>query len=266
MFRRYPLFIAGLALMACTPFFDTEVPDALGDGSVDAALDAALSDDAAQADGETGDAAVTANGACCIAGATCQDDRTAAQCDTAGGVFSEGLTCEQSGCLPTCREFCAEYVDVCAPFNAFLGRTEWCGEFCSTHAAWSAGTRDEESGNSIACRIYHTGAALEAPDEAGRAFHCGHAGETGGNICGTWCANYCGLAMSICSGEFALFADFEECVTECQTLPDDGTIGDTTGNSVQCRMYHLGAAAESGNRATHCPHASIPSADATCVD
>ena len=71
--------------------------------------------------------------------------------------------------------------------------------------------------------------------------------------------------MSICTGEFALLDDFEQCVTECQPLPDDGAIGDTTGNSVQCRMYHLGAAAESGNRATHCPHASIPSADATCV-
>ncbi len=96
--------------------------------------------------------------------------------------------------------------------------------------------------------------------------HCGHAGMTGGDTCGSWCENYCQMALTICTDGDAIYADFEECNTACQTIPDDGTIGDTVGNSVQCRMWHLGAAAESGNTSTHCPHASVDSADNTCVE
>jgi hypothetical protein len=45
-------------------------------------------------------------------------------------------------------------------------------------ASWSIGTAGATSGNSIACRTYHAGAAAGDP-----ATHCPHAGPTGGGVC-----------------------------------------------------------------------------------
>ncbi len=67
---------------------------------------------------------------------------------------------------------------------------------------------------------------------------------------------HCQMAVTICQREDQI----------CAELPDSGEIGDTVDDSVRCRIYHLGAAAVSGNPATHCPQASVGSADNACVD
>ena len=46
----------------------------------------------------------------------------------------------------------------------------------------------DTTGNTIGCRLYHAGAAAADP-----VLHCPHAGPTGGNVCGSWCDNYCQL-------------------------------------------------------------------------
>ena len=243
--------IVGFALsLGCTPFVDTGVEG--GDG---ARRDAGLGADVD-----------VVRGACCIDGEVCRENVVQAVCDGFGGVFAEGETCEQSGCVPTCRTYCAEFIDVCSASAPDLARRGWCLEFCQEHSGWPAGANGDQAGNSIGCRIYHTQRALESETDEERAHHCGHAGMSGADTCGSWCENYCQMAMTICQGEDQIYEEYEDCTTACAELPDDGEIGDTVGDSVQCRIYHLGAAAESGNTATHCPHASAESADNTCVD
>jgi hypothetical protein len=88
------------------------------------------------------------------------------------------------------------------------------------------------------------------------------------NACGSTCEAYCQLMSSVCPGKFA---NTGACLTECDGLYDNGNFhageceqgGDERdGASVQCRMWHVGAAAialsvpDEGERQRHCGHAS----------
>lgn len=66
------------------------------------------------------------------------------------------------------------------------------------------------------------------------------------------CEAYCGLVEANCTDDNAItFAT--DCLTDCASWPE-GPEGATSGNSVQCRIYHLGVAGD--DPATHCPHGS----------
>jgi hypothetical protein len=68
------------------------------------------------------------------------------------------------------------------------------------------------------------------------------------------CAGYCGLITTNCTGAHAQYADMADCMAECTALAwPAGTPGDTSGNTLACRIYH-GVAAGS-DAATHCAHA-----------
>jgi hypothetical protein len=53
------------------------------------------------------------------------------------------------------------------------------------------------------------------------------------------------------------FADNASCLTACALFPTTGTIN-TNGNTVQCRIYHAGAAGALG-ALPHCSHAAVTS-------
>jgi hypothetical protein len=57
--------------------------------------------------------------------------------------------------------------------------------------------------------------------------------------------------VNLCSEETP---SFEACVEDCLDVPDLGGFhtGLASGNSVQCRLYHVGAATQ--DPGTHCPH------------
>ena len=132
---------------------------------------------------------------------------------------------------------------------------------CTTNNKWPAGTAGAASGNSLACRAYH---ATNAASDPGT--HCPHAGPTGGSVCGSLCENYCDLAMSNCTGDDALYNDNASCMTACEGFATDGAIGATSGNSVQCRIYHLGVAGSSAAMAhDHCPHGG-ETGGGVCID
>ena len=63
------------------------------------------------------------------------------------------------------------------------------------------------------------------------------------------------LYMDTCDGidGAAPYENMMDCLDTCDTW-DAGTTGDTTGNTLACRLYHVGAAADDPN--LHCPHAS----------
>ena len=158
-----------------------------------------------------------------------------------------------TGAAPTCADYCAKIQASCRAGSgdggghAQYASSADCAMQCTTAAGWPAGNLGDTTGNTIGCRLYHAGAAASDP-----VTHCPHAGPTGGDMCGSWCDNYCQLMAKNCSGANAVY-DAAACMTKCPTIPSNGQPGDTSGNSVQCRIYHLGVAA--ANPTLHCAHA-----------
>lgn len=182
-----------------------------------------------------------------VALAGCGDD-TASSADMA---MSVAVDMSMGGNAPSCAQYCDKIEMSCTAgdggsFAQYPDHAA-CLTWCSMQAGWPAGTTGATSGNTIACRLYHAGAAAADP-----ATHCPHAGPTGGDICGTYCENYCQLMARNCTGANTVY-DATTCMTKCMTIPTNGQPNDQTGNTVQCRIWHLGEAAL--DPATHCPHA-----------
>ena len=160
---------------------------------------------------------------------------------------------------PTCETYCKAVTQHCTGANSQYADESACVSYCKTSAKLPAGTAADTSGNTIGCRTYHAGAAMADPGT-----HCAHAGKSGGNVCGTWCDNYCQLATANCTESNALYTKAADCTTACATASAGGKAGDVSGDSLQCRIYHLGVAgADAASATTHCPHGKIPSGAGT---
>ena len=170
----------------------------------------------------------------------------------AGAAGGYSLTVDYS--QPTCADYCTTVMSSCTGDNAQYADQATCVAYCATWAQLPAGAQTDTSGNTMGCRTYHAGVAGAAPGND--AIHCDHAGPTGGNVCGTWCENYCHLSQTNCTDGNALYADEPACESACGGLNDGGDAGATDGDSLQCRIYHLGVAGSDGatSAATHCPH------------
>ncbi|HVJ19773.1 MAG TPA: hypothetical protein VM686_30360 [Polyangiaceae bacterium] len=55
------------------------------------------------------------------------------------------------------------------------------------------------------------------------------------------CERYCETVTQTCAGEFAQYTTVESCLGVCELLPE-GTDGDTSGNTVFCRLQAAGQA------------------------
>lgn len=77
------------------------------------------------------------------------------------------------------------------------------------------------------------------------------------------CESFCTDEFKTCTGDLQQYDDLADCAAKCNQFAR-GSVGDTTGNTLDCRIYHLNAAA-TVSASTHCPHTS---ADPTafCVD
>lgn len=145
-----------------------------------------------------------------------------------------------------CSMYCQDIMANCTGPVAQYPSLDSCLNICAT---FRPGDPDDVSGNSFACRVYHTGAA--ATDAA---THCVHAGPSGGGACGDNCQGFCSIATAICPAEHP---DPDACLTECMGFPDTEPFdtGDAGGNTLACRLYHLTVAAtDDASAATHCPH------------
>ena len=89
------------------------------------------------------------------------------------------------------------------------------------------------------------------------------ASQAGGNTCGTWCENYCHATQTFCTGGNSLYNDLASCHTACQGFATDGLDGDTTGNTVQCRITQAWQGSISPEQG--CP-AAAPDGGGTCVN
>lgn len=74
------------------------------------------------------------------------------------------------------------------------------------------------------------------------------------------CEAYCDRMQAHCSGDNTQYTSRSQCVASCAALPQ-GEPGATSGNSLECRSYHAGAAL--GDPATPCTHGG-PGGDGVC--
>lgn len=159
----------------------------------------------------------------------------------------------ENNATPDCAAYCASVTQNCTGGAAQYGSEAECVEFCTANnLTWQTGTTADTAGNTLGCRQYHAGAA--ANDD-----HCKHAGPTGGGVCGTYCDVYCDAATGNCTADNALYADSETCHQICEHFPDNGNVNAADGDTVQCRLYHLGAA--KGDPAGHCSHGGASGAN-----
>jgi hypothetical protein len=166
-----------------------------------------------------------------------------------------------------CAAYCTSVTTNCTAANGNLQFADAtaCTAYCSkalvaTPEIWSEGTAGAASGNSLACRAYHGG----APAAADPGKHCKHAGPTGGSVCGGLCENYCALQASLCTGSDKITFSDLGCLIDCGAFPPDGLNDTKTGNSVQCRINHLGLIVAGGDPVAHCGHAR-PTPTAACI-
>ena len=77
------------------------------------------------------------------------------------------------------------------------------------------------------------------------------------------CTKFCADELTTCTAALYPYADNAACLTACNGYAR-GEVGDTAGNTLDCRIYHLNAAA-TVNATAHCPHTGA-TPTAFCVD
>jgi hypothetical protein len=124
---------------------------------------------------------------------------------------------------PTCKEYCQIELAACTGELTHYDTEKECLDACS---AFELGTNDDDTGNTIGCRRYHSFSATLAAD-----MHCPHSGPTGDGHCGDHsklsdgasttgnCESYCLLVAKACPAE-PLALDADACMAECITLDE----------------------------------------------
>jgi hypothetical protein len=74
--------------------------------------------------------------------------------------------------------------------------------------------------------------------------------------CADLCTTFCTDVIATCVDANVVYADMNECMTACGDFVV-GTNGDMTGDTLECRITHLGLAAADPD--THCSHTAVTS-------
>jgi len=136
-------------------------------------------------------------------------------------------------------------------------------------------TGTDQTMNTQACRVYHLTVAAESSTTM--AAHCVHGSVSGGGQCGGYAANLCNFIQQVCG--FASppaawqFASVSACTTAMgmYNVTNYGVESATTGDTLGCRFYHVGVAAQylptasmgaltgaATSLQTHCGHVLAP--------
>lgn len=170
----------------------------------------------------------------------------------AGGSASAGGAGGQAQ-ANLCETYCETVMTHCSGPFAVYNTIDTCKAVCSHLPPGQPG---DEAHNSVYCRLH---AAESAPSEP--SFYCPLAGPGGHGVCGENCAALCTVAAGVCVRGDRDWPGEAECANECNALPDLGTY--TTdpaaamfeGHHVQCRLFHVSAAAIEDPE-VHCAHAA----------
>ncbi len=151
---------------------------------------------------------------------------------------------------PDCASYCDAVLANCEGDQAQYASRNECLAMCARLPRGEAG---ESDGNSVACRQ----AYAASPARTDSARYCGAAGPFGASTCGDPCPVFCGLTLSACApdGGAAPYPSYAECQTTClDLLYVDGGVdgggqtptGPASGNTLDCRLFHLRQVITSG--------------------
>jgi len=178
------------------------------------------------------------------------------------GDGGTGGTGDSGGPEPlTCGHYCDVIMKNCTGANQEYLTRDICVSMCQV---FDLGTISDSADDTLGCRIWHADVAAESP-----AIHCRHAGPLGGQHCGDTCQAFCDLDTTYCSGaESAYDGGLSACRGTCPGYaydigPDAGDLTTESGDTLNCRLWHLETAYGSSAAAPiHCPHTGLDSA--TC--
>ena len=150
-------------------------------------------------------------------------------------------------------------VAAAAALLAIAGTQGCSSDDVTTGGAGDAGEAGEAPTAGTAGTVAQAGAVGEGGAAGATVSEGGAAGEVGeGGAAGAGeptqadlCDDFCAGEEIICTGDLQPYASAADCLTECNGYAR-GTVGDTMGNTLDCRIYHLNAAM--ANAVTHCPH------------
>lgn len=148
-----------------------------------------------------------------------------------------------------CERYCSAVQSHCTGEFAVYTSVSACLAVCAAMPEGAAGDRDVDT---VHCRLR---AAESALDEV--PHYCPIAGPGGQGGCGSNCQSLCALRQVVCAPYVS--DDVTSCLGQCEALPDLGSYstalerGQYAGDHVQCRLYHLSAAA-SDDPEQHCLH------------
>jgi hypothetical protein len=151
-----------------------------------------------------------------------------------------------------CGRYCDTVLAACTgDFAVYLDRPT-CTAAC---AHFEPGVDGETAGNTIGCRLTQA----QAAETGDKALLCPRAGPGGAGICSTNCLGFCTVFQGACPDEFnQLGGDIGSCVETCDeeipTLGDAFDIRQRTGDTLQCRLYHVSLASQTPQ--PHCSHAA----------
>ncbi len=161
------------------------------------------------------------------------------------------------------------------------GLTDPCLYLCNHYL--SPGTYDPPDGaeppavDTLACRLWHAHAAASTGHPE---IHCRHAGPLGSTLCGDPCASFCNLDYRYCVDDHNVetyptqMACQDVCIDTVGSAPQDAgfvynqSVGDITddagggissGNTLNCRLWHLETSIQEGLPSEHCWHTAFPS-------
>lgn len=186
-----------------------------------------------------------------------------------------------AGPTPQCGEYCDAIMANCsgalgtAGSNAQYGSKEGCLNQCQQIN--SGDYTDRDGADSLGCRLTHAKSA-----SSGAAAHCASAGASGGGVCNdvtmdagadSRCMSFCNQTLALCTKDNGVdpqpYLDSDTCMRACGTsFKFDSAQAELTqtGNTLNCRQYHLIMAydaSDGGTAVYHCPHLAFP-ASAFC--
>lgn len=165
-----------------------------------------------------------------------------------------------------CPKYCDDIQATCTGTDQQFPDNATCSRFCT---AMSPGEAGVASGDTVACRGVAVSNAKDEPNAATKHTDC-----VGGGVAAGQCVNndpctaFCALDLVLCGTQRTGYTDQNDCVTTCETWGQsfDGQLIGSTGNTLQCRTYHLelSQTGDPNNLETHCPHTGKVSA--RCFD
>lgn len=166
----------------------------------------------------------------------------------------------------TCANYCAVIMQNCKQGNLEYLSNDVCLKMCSYFPKGQLYPQSSEPDNidSLGCRLWHANTAATHPE-----VHCRHAGPLGADLCGGPCGPFCGLDWHFCTDDNGINV-YAGQVMGCQRAcsgdggmayaEDSGDLAYSdlapmgTGDTLNCRLWHLETAMGTNAATTHCPH------------